>query len=145
MLFTLRANAQEIKVQDGDSLKIQGQRIRLLGIDAPEYNQKCKDNKQKLYNCGIDSKNHLIKLTNNKEIICNEELKDIYNRSLSICFADDLNINAQMVKDGYAITYLDSEYKQQEEYAKQHKKGIWGGTFIHPRLFRLLKDKRKQQ
>ena len=30
------------RVLDGDSLKISGKEIRLMGIDAPEFDQKCK-------------------------------------------------------------------------------------------------------
>ena len=31
----------QIKVVDGDSLEIKGKRIRLAGIDSPEYRQHC--------------------------------------------------------------------------------------------------------
>ena len=31
----------QYKIIDGDSLIVNGQEIRLLGIDAPEYRQEC--------------------------------------------------------------------------------------------------------
>lgn len=37
---------------DGDSLEIGSRRIRLMGIDAPEYDQFCKKNNGELYPCG---------------------------------------------------------------------------------------------
>ncbi len=46
------------KVIDGDTLEIQGQRIRLHGIDAPESQQLCRlDGKP--WQCGKDAANAL--------------------------------------------------------------------------------------
>ena len=44
ILFSFSATAQ-IRVVDGDSLEINNKKIRLIGIDAPEYYQTCFDEK----------------------------------------------------------------------------------------------------
>ena len=44
------------KVIDGDTIKINGQNIRLQGIDAPEMKQSCKDQNNSSYACGQVSK-----------------------------------------------------------------------------------------
>ena len=70
------------KVIDGDSIKIRNHRIRLLGIDAPELKQLCKDQNNKTYACGKASKIFL------KSFI--EEVKKL--RNLSEVFAIILNL-----------------------------------------------------
>lgn len=56
-LVTLPAQAQGIfisrpVIEDGDTIKIQGQRIGLQGVDAPESRQQCQDAACKPYRCG---------------------------------------------------------------------------------------------
>ena len=69
---------------------------------------------------------HLIKLVGNKKIVCTDEGKDLYKRHLSYCFAGDLNINKQMVRDGYAVaySYYDVSFVVDEMIAKVKKRGI---------------------
>lgn len=129
-----------VKVIDGDSLEIGTIRIRLMGIDAPEYIQQCKNKKGKKYPCGITSKNHLKKLTDNADITCKIHKKDQYERNLCTCYKGDININAEMVRSGYAIPYLESPYKKEKEEAQQNKRGLWSGRFMQPRLFRRLQE-----
>lgn len=133
-------SSEQILVVDGDSLEIGKKRIRLMGIDAPEYDQSCKDEKGALYPCGKQSAQYLQNLINHKKIKCKIHKKDKYDRELCTCYADDKNLNAQMIKDGQAIVYLESDYHSEQETAQKEKKGIWRGIFIHPRLFRLLKS-----
>ena len=44
--------AKYVKVVDGDSLEIDGRRVRLIDIDAPEYKQYCFDANREKYYCG---------------------------------------------------------------------------------------------
>ena len=39
-----QASANEIKIIDGDTIKINGEKIRFFGIDAPEIDQECNHN-----------------------------------------------------------------------------------------------------
>ena len=132
-----------IKVIDGDSLEIGSKRIRLMGIDAPEYIQQCKNKKGKKYPCGIVSKNHLEKLIDNSDIICKVHKKDQYDRNLCTCYNGDINLNREMVRTGHAIPYLESPYKKEQQEAKQNKRGLWAGRFMQPRLFRRLQEQQK--
>ena len=49
LFFITQLHSQEkfisgkVKIIDGDSIRIEKHRIRLLGIDAPEMKQLCKD------------------------------------------------------------------------------------------------------
>ncbi len=135
------APSYQVKVVDGDSLEINSIRIRLNGIDAPEYTQTCKLSTSKSYPCGQDSIEYLKNLIKNKTVRCVFHNKDQYNRELSTCYTENLNINEALVKNGHAISYLSDEYKSAEIHAKNKKLGIWKADFIHPRLFRTLNHK----
>jgi endonuclease YncB( thermonuclease family) len=114
-----------------------------MGIDAPEYVQQCKDKHKKLYPCGIDSAKYLEKLISNQQITCRIHKKDQYDRDLCTCYVGNTDINREMVLSGNAITYLETPYHQEQTDAKQHKRGLWQGRFMQPRLFRRLKVQQK--
>ena len=133
-----------LKIVDGDSFEIGTERIRLMGVDAPEYNQSCKNNKKEKYSCGKATLDFLTELISDNEVKCKSHKKDKYNRHLSTCYVNDKDINAELIKNGHAITYLESNYQKEEKFAKRHKLGLWGGKFMHPRLFRKLQEQQKK-
>ena len=145
-------NLQEISgiftAIDGDSLRIKnGQEIRLLEIDAPEYNQTCFDKNDKEYGCGRISAKFLKKLTKNIQLTCKYRKKDIYDRYLAICFAGDKNINYQMIKNGMAIIYnihnASDEIKSLEKQARNGRVGLWQGKFLTQKEFRKISKNEK--
>jgi endonuclease YncB( thermonuclease family) len=134
------------RVIDGDSLEINNNKIRLFGIDAPEKKQICKKpyliisflNFQRDYKCGLMATNQLKKFIDNRMIKCISEIKDRYNRYLSICFLEKKDINSWLVKNGYAVAYkrYSKKYILEEQHAKKNKLGIWRGTFQNPEEWR---------
>lgn len=136
------ASAEYVKVVDGDSLEIGKRRIRLLEIDAPEYKQYCFDKNHEKYDCGKDARRYLDDLLKEKayKIQCKKIDEDRYNRELSECFIDDLNINLEMIEAGWAVTYRTNNplYLEAEKRAKISKKGIWQGKFMRPEYYRRL-------
>lgn len=151
LFFNNNSNAEEIsssplnpvKVIDGDSLEIGAHRIRLMGIDAPEYKQTCKNKNKKTYPCGKEALKYLQELVNDTPVRCVVHEKDKYERDLCTCYANNTNINAEMIRSGHAIVYMGEEYIIEQTEAKLAKRGIWQGRFIHPRLFRKLKEQQK--
>ena len=71
-------------------------------------------------------------------IYCISDSKDRYNRYIGICYKNDIDLNAQMVINGWAIAYryYSLDYVKEEEEAKLNKVGIWSGEFEEPYLFR---------
>ena len=130
------------KVTDGDTIRIEEKKIRFFGIDAPEQKQQCKKtwltisfiSFSKDYPCGQISTDKLKKKNNNKLIICKWTNKDRYKRYIAECFKDKTNLNAWMVRNGYAVAYrkYSKKFVSQEIFAKKEKLGLWSGTFIMP-------------
>ena len=136
-------------VTDGDTIKINDQKIRLFGIDAPETKQFCKEvylsflifNFKRDYKCGEKSTNALKKKIKDKKIRCLiENKKDRYRRNIGICYLKKQDINSWLVKNGYAIAYrrYSKKYIIDEQYAEDNKLGIWQGTFIEPEKWRRI-------
>ena len=125
------------KVIDGDTIHINKNKIRLHAIDAPETNQTCNKS-SKIWNCGVESTKFLKELIGNNKIECITQGKDRYKRFIGICYKDNLDLNSEMVLNGWAIAYryYSKDYVEEEEEAKQEKKGIWIGDFEEPYLFR---------
>ena len=130
------------KVTDGDTIRIGGKKIRFFGIDAPEIKQQCRKlwftisfiSLSKNYPCGQISTDKLKKKINNKLLICKWNNKDRYKRYIAECFKDKTNINAWMVRNGYAVAYrkYSKKFVSQEIFAKKEKLGLWSGTFMMP-------------
>ena len=130
------------KVIDGDTLRINEKKIRLLGIDAPEKKQQCRKawlsisffTLNKEYPCGEISTDKLKRKINNKPIICKWTDKDRYMRFIAECYKKKLNINAWMVQNGYALAYrkYSTKFIAQENIARKEQLGIWAGSFEMP-------------
>ena len=94
----------EVKVIDGDTIYLNGEKIRFSGIDTPEIKQTCTKNNE-IIKCGILAKELLIKIIGNNRINCIREGKDQYKRTLAECFVNDLSLSSYLVKNGYAFAY----------------------------------------
>ena len=74
------------------------------------------------------------------KVVCDSEQKDIYNRDLSTCYANGINLNRRMLENGWAVAYRTEreDYLAAEQQAKKNKRGIWQGKFMKPELYRIL-------
>ncbi len=136
------SNAEYPQVIDGDTIINKGQKIRLFGIDAPEKKQKCKKpflsfsfiSFSKKYDCGLLSTKKLKQKLENKTINCTKKGIDRYQRIIAICYLDDKDINAWIVRNGYAVAYVkySKKYLSQENLARKENLGLWKGEFEMP-------------
>ncbi len=118
--------AKVIRVIDGDTFVIEtGERVRMLGINAPEM--KTPE--------GEPAKEHLLAMIDGKVVDLEPDHisanKDVYGRLLRYVILDGVDIDKKMVTDGYAIAFLkysfdkEAEYKVEEDKAKAASLGIW--------------------
>jgi len=126
------------QIIDGDTLEIGGQRIRLHGIDAPENNQTCTAG-AKPWNCGREATLALIHETAEHWIRCEEKDLDRYGRIVAVCYVGAHDINANMVRKGWALAYrqYSMDYVGEEAAAKSEHAGVWRGEFTPPWQWRV--------
>src|SRR3954451_5522576 len=72
-------------VINGDTLEIQGERIHLFGIDAPESGQTCLDAKGLSYRCGQNAALVLDAGIGAGVVICERKGLDRYGRVVALC------------------------------------------------------------
>lgn len=132
------------RIIDGDSLKVDGTRIRLYGIDAPEANQECLTVGGEPWHCGTAATLELAGVLGDSDVRCLGMGLDRYKRLLALCWvlkghepAAD-TVNASMVAKGYAIRFRDRDpnFETEERYARDSQIGIWSGSFIPPAEWR---------
>ena len=135
-------------VIDGDTITINKYKIRFSGIDAPEKNyrgqtQFCKGPKG-VWACGKKASSALRQLINGQEVQCTDEGKDRYGRTLSICYANGMDLQAEMVRSGMAVAYLrySNRYENEMLEAMTAQVGIWDGPFVEPEQWRIQNRKK---
>lgn len=96
------------KVIDGDTIIVEGKKVRLLGIDADE----------KGYACYEEAKKRLEELVLNKAIRLEKDRidKDQYGRLLRYVWLNNTNINLLLVKEGLAIARIENAFKYADQF-----------------------------
>jgi endonuclease YncB( thermonuclease family) len=127
-----------VQVVDGDSLRKGDTDIRLYGIDAPEYRQNCFDKSRIEYACGKQAANTLRGLVKGHQVTCSSIDTDRYGRAVSVCKINTLDLNEEMVRQGWAVAYSKHSlnYVGVEAEARRAKRGLWAGTFEEPEDYR---------
>lgn len=139
-----------LRVVDGDSLAIGQTRLRLVGIDAPELQQTCLRDGRAVQ-CGVLAKQHLARLVAAAPVSCADHGTDKHGRQLAVCrgninsdpvrgalvtAGEQATLNAQMVHDGWAVSYGD--YKALEVLAALAGRGLWALDFEQPEDWRRI-------
>lgn len=122
--------AKSVRVIDGDTVEViplsgQSERIRLLGIDAPESKQDYgKQSTQTLQQCVNDAK-----------VTIEWTEKDRYGRLLGKVIADDKDCNLNQIRQGAAwhykyyqqgqLEYDRLAYANAEVLARDQQRGLW--------------------
>jgi len=126
-----------IDVIDGDTIKLaNGQNLRYIGIDTPET--KIKEGQRfvpKPQPFSLEAAQLNKDLVEGKTVRVEFDVTktDKYNRLLGYCFIGDTFVNAEILRQGLAVTYTyppnikytDILLTAQKE-AKDNKRGLWG-------------------
>ena len=143
-VYAKQYEVRVIKVVDGDTVDVaflgetppecdsSCQRIRLIGVDTPEYYKKVRQpyaDEAKAYTGSCLGTDMLLQLD------WNTSYKDRYGRLLAYLYAEDGSmLNYELVRNGYGRYYGKFKFNRQnmasfsqaEEYAREHRLGLWG-------------------
>ena len=117
------------KVLDGDTFWVGDSfKVRLIGVGAPELSDIF----------GLDAQRFLVGLVENKtvELIPDNQSadKDVYGRLLRYAKLGSIDINREMISQGYATAFLKYRFDRKDDYrAAQHDamrngRGMWAGN-----------------
>jgi len=99
------------RIVDGDTIKINGTSIRMLGINTPEKGEIGAEEAKKFLEAKI--------LNRTVRLISGKEKYDLYGRRLAYVFIGTENVNLESVKNGYSNFYFpqgrDSYYDSFQE------------------------------
>ena len=137
LMFCNTSFSDNLKIVDGDTIVLNGEKIRFSGIDTPELKQTCLKGDQKV-GCGMSAKTLLVKKIGNATPECIKEGKDVYKRTLAECFVNGESLSKFLVRSGYAFAYrkYSTKFIKDEEFAKANNLGMWSMTFQYPWEFR---------
>jgi endonuclease YncB( thermonuclease family) len=126
-------------VTGGDTFRLNGQSIRLAGIEAPEIEQRCGgQGRESSWRCGEAARKELRDLVRNKQMRC--EIGGVADNgaALGTCRIGTLDVAAELVTRGtvFAQAGLFSSYGRLEQDARNAKRGLWRGTAERPEDYR---------
>jgi endonuclease YncB( thermonuclease family) len=109
-------------VTDGDTIKFGKERVRLWGIDAPESKQLCPDG----WPAGRAATTYIRTLLKDHTVTCEARGHDRYGRTIGLCRADGVDIQAAMVRAGMAWAFVrySHDYVGQEAEANAEHLGV---------------------
>ena len=131
-------------VHDGDTITVAAVRIRLHGIDAPETDQPCQ-RRSGQWHCGREASGRLRALIADNEVRCTPLDTDRYGRTVARCELGGMDIQAWMVRNGWATAYTrySKDYLPQQRLAQIERLGIWQGESVSPEAWRHNSRRRR--
>lgn len=120
-------------VIDGDTIEVGGTKVRLNGIDAPEAKQTCQLGGLE-WPCGRNASLSLSRATAGQPVTCRGTRTDRYGRLVATCYVGDIDLNARMVREGWALAFrkYSKAYVADESEARANARGLWRGQFLEP-------------
>lgn len=112
-------------VDDADGIKVSGKKIRLARLDAPEWDQWAIDQRGMTINHGRRVKSALIRKIGGKRVRVAVLGRDKHGRVLGIVTCNGEDVNAWLVRNGYAVAKYGNRYKKEEREARAGKRGQW--------------------
>lgn len=143
VVAALPAGAMELSVADGDTLIVNGVTYTLEGIEAPQTDQTCLDDKGAAWTCGLEARDRLMDHIRGRDVQCIDRgLDSLYRkRRVGDCrvSGEAVTLSQWMVQEGWALNRDRStkdRFKAERETASLNRKGLWKGCFVSPEALR---------
>jgi endonuclease YncB( thermonuclease family) len=135
--------AVDVSVTDGDTLILNGVTYRLDGIEAPQTDQTCLDDKGAAWACGIEARDRLRDYVLKREVRCTDRGTDSAYRKRRVgdcrVAGETKSVSQWMVQEGWALnldTSAKGRYKAERDSASRNGAGLWKGCFVSPEALR---------
>jgi len=132
----VRAQAAEVRVLDGETLRLGTHLLRLAAIAAPERGRVCRDSSGQSYDCGAAAAEALARLVAGRGVECRIQGQDRLGRDLGLCRAAGVELNASLVAEGWALADAGA-LAPLEATARQSGRGLWASAEDAERRRRL--------
>ncbi len=138
-------------IYSGDTLLLNGDLVRLRGIDAPEAGQICRLN-NRTQDCGEEATRALRRMLDGAYVMCALEgdpdpRPPAATDRIVTCTAvrngrEDFSVARRMVEEGYAVSQGDS-YQREAEEAAAHARGLTSWCTLRPEVWARLNNAQK--
>lgn len=133
------------RVIDGDTIELSnGQRVRYIGIDAPELNSGC-------YAEAARQRNEQLVLNKEVTLVRGEREIDDYGRLLRFVWTSSTFVNQALIETGHAYAYdfgqpheYSDLFAQRQEVARENQLGLWG-TACQEELPEEIKEEQEEE
>jgi endonuclease YncB( thermonuclease family) len=123
---SLDADAAQVAVVDGGTLRMKNRVVRLLGVAPPERGETCKARDGSGFDCGVAATNALAALVRETPVACQLRGQDPMGRPLAVCEASGTELNRALVAGGWARADREEpRLKSEEAAARTQRRGLW--------------------
>jgi endonuclease YncB( thermonuclease family) len=126
-------------VLDGDSLMLDGQRIHILDVDAPESGQLCfkqaATSDQDGWECGRQAATALADWIGQQAVTCDTTTRGIRKGWLARCTVAGRDLAQWLAANGWAVPASQCKcevVRDASAQAKAARRGIWSSNFTMP-------------
>lgn len=142
------AAAADIRVLDGDTLRLGGRLLRLHGVAVPQRGRAtCPAARDHTRDCAGAAAEALVRLVADRLVECRIERRDAAGRALGICRARDAGqaaapdgeeLNAALVAAGWAMAEPGTRaaLASLEAVARRDGRGLWAADATPPDAWR---------
>jgi endonuclease YncB( thermonuclease family) len=121
----LRADAGQVAVVDGETLRLDGHVIRLQGVEAPVRGDTCRDGAD----CGGAATSALAGLVRDRRVDCQLSGHDRLGRAYAACDANGTDLSRAIVAAGWARAQPETPALADLELrARRQGAGLWAAS-----------------
>ncbi len=123
----VRAEAQQVAVVDGATLRLADYVVRLRGVTAPARGQPCRRTDGQGFDCAAAAAEALAGLVRDRTVACRLRGRDEAGFPQAVCEAGGAELNRAVVATGWARADGDiPELQEAESTARAAGRGLWG-------------------
>ena len=121
----LRADPGQVAVVGGDTLRLDGQVVRLAGVEAPSRGDTCSGGRD----CGGAATSALAGLVRDRRVECRVSGHDGKGRPYAACDANGMDLSSAIVASGWARAQQDRpSLASLELRARRQGAGLWASA-----------------